>query len=299
MTNLRFMTDDTLLNETQKLAKQEHELLSQILHALREIERRRLFSKLKRNSLFDYATKELGYSEDQAYRRIQAMRLLKELPELEEKINSGTLNLSHLGMAQSLFKREEKWGSKIYSQQEKLEILEKLEGKSKREAEKITASLTLNPLNPLSTPDKIKPISDEHVEIKFIAKAELADKIEKLKALLAHKNPQIQLAELIDQLCDLGLEKWDKTNSAPARVTQRQSPAPMSKAQARREVWKAAKGKCENCNSQYALEIDHKFPKAHGGDDSLENLRLLCRSCNQRAAIQIFGIKKVERYIEL
>src|SRR6185369_13706857 len=106
--NLTSLSDQTLLNETQKLVKQERELLSQILHHLREIERRRLFSFLKLSSLFEYATQELGYSEDQAYRRIQAMRLLKELPEIEEKINLGALNLTHLGMAQSLFKREQK-----------------------------------------------------------------------------------------------------------------------------------------------------------------------------------------------
>ena len=58
--------------------------------------------------VYEYAIKKLGYSEDQAYRRLAAMRLLKEIPELEEKINSGSLNLTHMGMAQSLFKREQK-----------------------------------------------------------------------------------------------------------------------------------------------------------------------------------------------
>ena len=156
MINLKSLSDENLLNGIQKLVKEEREILSQILHHLREIERRRLYSKLGFGSLFDYTTKELGYSEDQAYRRIQAMRLLKELPEIERKINQGVLNLSHLGMAQSLFRREEKSGKKIYSKEEKLEILEKLENTSKRDAEKITVSLSSAPITPY---EKVRVLS--------------------------------------------------------------------------------------------------------------------------------------------
>lgn len=103
MKNLKVLADDVLLDETQKLVKEEREILTQVLHHLREIERRRLYSQLRYGSLYEYATKELGYSEDQAYRRIQAMRMLKELPEIEEKVNDGSLSLTHLGMAQSFF----------------------------------------------------------------------------------------------------------------------------------------------------------------------------------------------------
>ncbi|MDZ4678563.1 MAG: hypothetical protein SGI74_13780, partial [Oligoflexia bacterium] len=155
MINLKSINDDVLLNETRKLVQQEREILSHILHHLREIERRRLFSKLKYSSLFTYALKELGYSEDQAYRRIQAMRLLKELPEIEEKINKGLLNLTHLGMAQSLFKREEKI-QRAFSKLEKIEVLEKLENTSKLEAEKIAVSFSTNPVVPI---EKVRTIS--------------------------------------------------------------------------------------------------------------------------------------------
>lgn len=89
--NLRNVSDQVLLEKTENLVKQERELLTQVLHHLREIESRRLFSSLGFKSLFDYAVKKLGYSADQAARRISAMRLLKEIPELEEKIESGAL----------------------------------------------------------------------------------------------------------------------------------------------------------------------------------------------------------------
>ncbi|MDZ4676573.1 MAG: HNH endonuclease [Oligoflexia bacterium] len=299
MINLKSMHDDVLLLETRKLVQQEREILSQILHHLREIERRRLFSKLKYSSLFAYALKELGYNEDQAYRRIQAMRLVKELPEIEEKINDGSLNLTHLGMAQSLFKREGKT-QKQFSKSKKIEVLEKLENTSKREAEKIAVSFSTSPVISI---DKVRAISESDIEIKFTAKKELLDKIQKLKGLRAHKNPNLTMSELMDELCDLALEKWDKSKSpAPERVARKQNQNSkaqnISNAQVRREAWLRDKGQCQICGSHYALEIDHQHPKALGGLNSKENLRLLCRSCNQRAAIEAYGINKMAMYID-
>ena len=106
--NLKSVSDQILLNETDRLVQQERELLIEILRHLREIERRRLFSALGFKSLFEYAVRRLKYSEDQAGRRISAMRLMKELPEIEEKIEAGSLTLTNLGLVQSLFRQEEK-----------------------------------------------------------------------------------------------------------------------------------------------------------------------------------------------
>ena len=44
-----------------------------------ELHRRRLYLALGCSSLFDYATRELGYSEAAAWRRIKAMRLCGEV----------------------------------------------------------------------------------------------------------------------------------------------------------------------------------------------------------------------------
>ncbi|NUM89045.1 MAG: HNH endonuclease [Bdellovibrionales bacterium] len=74
--------------------------------------------------------------------------------------------------------------------------------------------------------------------------------------------------------------------------------APRVNATLQRRIWQKARGKCENCHSTYALEIDHRIPRAHGGSNTPANLRLLCRHCNQRAAIQVFGVKKMEKHLE-
>ena len=74
LSNIRSLSDQGLHVKLQSLAKKERELLTETLKHLREAERRRLYSVFKRGSLFEYTVKDLGYSEDQAFRRIQAMR---------------------------------------------------------------------------------------------------------------------------------------------------------------------------------------------------------------------------------
>ena len=106
------MSDDSLDQRIETLICSERETLTSILHHLREAEPRRLFPKFGYSSLFEYATRRFGYSEDQAYRRISAMRLLRELPELETKIATGALSLTNLAQAQSLFRHEAKIGEK-------------------------------------------------------------------------------------------------------------------------------------------------------------------------------------------
>ena len=105
---LRTLKDFELLSLTKSLVQKERELTTQVLRHLAEIERRKLYCDLKYGSLFDYAVGELGYSEASAGRRIQAMRLMNEIPEVEQKIESGALNLSNICQAQGFFRDQKK-----------------------------------------------------------------------------------------------------------------------------------------------------------------------------------------------
>jgi uncharacterized coiled-coil DUF342 family protein len=97
------LKDRELLSRTRALVQVERTTLTQVLHHLREIERRKLFSDLGYRSLFEYAVEELRYSEGQAGRRIQAMRLMREIPEMEKKVESGSLSLSNVSQAVGMF----------------------------------------------------------------------------------------------------------------------------------------------------------------------------------------------------
>jgi 5-methylcytosine-specific restriction endonuclease McrA len=349
--DIRNETDKALIAKTVSLVKEERELLTKILHHLREIDRRRLYSSLQYKSLYHFTVKHLDYPEAQAYRRINAMKLLNELPELEEKISTGDISLTHLSLAQALFNSEKKVTKSAFTHEQKLNVFDQIAKKSVREAEKITLSLSSSPAE--LKPDLIKVISADKVEFKFTANTSTKEKIEKLKGFLAHTNPNISLGELLEKLCDLGLQQWDPVKAPAARrkrcvkksittseevvsetkkncdekqnCENKQDETPIanvaspsensdskigtskvgisgmkkpSAAQTRREVFARAGSACENCGSTFALEIDHIHPKALGGNSDAENLRVLCRACNQRAAIQVFGADKMGEFIE-
>ncbi|HEX4923155.1 MAG TPA: HNH endonuclease signature motif containing protein [Bdellovibrionales bacterium] len=338
--NLFELADETLLQKTDELVREERELLTAILHHLREINARRLYSKLKYKSLFEYAVRRLGYSEDQAYRRISAMKLLGELPRLEEQLSSGALSLTTLGLAQTYFRNEEKSSGARLTPESKTAVLESLEHKSAREAEQTLLSLASTP-SPLQ-PDQARAVSAELVEFRFTGTKTLENKIATVRGLLAHSHPQLSLGELFETLCDLMIAKRDpaarpsrtqKQNrtgngvadtiaapkksrvnkSGPAVPADRHSPPmaePLAKSASRtsrrrlaahvvRDVWARAKSRCTNCGSRHGLEIDHVIPVALGGSDDFNNLRLVCRSCNQRAALETLGRERMEHFLNV
>lgn len=72
--NLKHLTDLALLKDTTKLASEYREVTARLLHHLREIENRKLYSELGYSSLFFYVVQELGFDESSAARRIKASR---------------------------------------------------------------------------------------------------------------------------------------------------------------------------------------------------------------------------------
>ncbi|MFN7904000.1 MAG: HNH endonuclease [Pseudobdellovibrionaceae bacterium] len=328
LNKIKTLNDHQLLEATEILVKTEREILLSVLHHLQEIDRRKLYSALKFKSLFEYVVKKLGYSEDQAYRRISAIRMLKSFPDetaqrIEAKINQGALGLTHLNMAQNHLKKEEEFLNQKISSDQKIEILEKLENTSTREAERIVMGLSSVAVQiPTET---IRPIAAELSELKAVLNKRQLEKIQKLKCLLAHKNPNMEFSELLDVLLDLGLKEFDlgqkvvrtprkqtcEENSAlPFQIvpftaaprSPKQSQPGQTKnvrfisAEVRRQVWKKYQSRCVNCKSTFALEIDHKIPVSLGGTSELQNLRLTCRSCNQRWAWKKLGAEVMGQY---
>jgi len=277
--DLKHLTDDLLLDSSDKLVQTERDALTSLLHHLKEIERRRLFCKFGCGSLLEFAIKRFKYSEAQAIRRISAMRMLKNLPsevasEIEEKINSGDLNLTNLVVAQTLFNHEQKAGRPM-DNDAKVEVLSQLENQSTRAAIKIAR--TISP--------EFKPKSALNFDA--IEDEALRDKLLRVKGKLAHSHPDLDLTQLLHMLCDKELEV-----KSPA------APQVNSIAQIKREIWKRDQGKCTNCSSTYAVQEEHIVPKAADGTYTLENMKLLCRKCNQRSAIEFYGQEKMEAHFK-
>jgi 5-methylcytosine-specific restriction endonuclease McrA len=205
VTEIKKLKNEELLQRTKFLVVKERKITLQILHHLQEISRRRLFAERGYSSLFKYATQELGYSDASAIRRLQAMELLTELPEVEDKIKEGALSLSVVAQAQRTFQIEAKL-SQAFDPDEKKNILQSLEYKSSKAAERELIQHSSQPALILK-PDLIKPVTSTHSEIRFVADQVLLDQLELIRGFLGNKNPNLSLSELITEMARISLEK--------------------------------------------------------------------------------------------
>ena len=90
---IKQLSNKELLSHTKLLVQKERSIHIQVLRHLAEIDSRKLFFKQGFFNLFDYAVRELDYSEGAAYRRIKAMKLCRDLPETANRLQSGRLSL--------------------------------------------------------------------------------------------------------------------------------------------------------------------------------------------------------------
>lgn len=87
---VKMLTDNELNLTIKNLASEERKLTKDILLHIAEVDKRRLYLRMAYPSLYEYLTKEIGYSEGSAQRRIDAARLISKLPEVTNKIGSST-----------------------------------------------------------------------------------------------------------------------------------------------------------------------------------------------------------------
>lgn len=55
----------------------------------------------------------------------------------------------------------------------------------------------------------------------------------------------------------------------------------------RTTVWLRDGGKCKNCGSQEELEFDHIIPVSKGGNNTENNIEILCKKCNRSKSAKI------------
>lgn len=66
----------------------------------------------------------------------------------------------------------------------------------------------------------------------------------------------------------------------------------MIRAPLRQQIWERDKGICGICHEPVSfedMEIDHVFPRSHGGPDDPENLQAAHEPCNRRKGISCKG----------
>jgi len=197
--NLKTFTQSQLDQRIKTLAQKERDLLHEVLLTIKEIDSRRTYLELGFGSLFEYLVQGVGYSEGSAQRRIDAARLLKEIPEIAEKIQSGQIKLNQISLVQKAAREVFKTQAVKVSSQDKIELLNKLESKSHLETQKEVASFFDLPVLEQT---KQKAQSDESVRFEFTLSKEAFEKLKLAQELLSHAVPTQDLATFLEHLCD-------------------------------------------------------------------------------------------------
>jgi hypothetical protein len=275
--NIQKISDETLHLETKKSAKEEKVATLKVLSFLEEVHRRKLFIEYGHSTLMKYMVSELGYSDAESWTRIQAMKLIIEVPEAKEKIESGEMSLCNAAVINEALRQNQKPEVKGF------DLGDEKEKPTKEEL--IDKAMDLAKLPTRKLKDILNPGSKEK---KITLSERLIKKIEKL-------NGSMSEAELFESLLDeklkeLELGKSTRTSEKPS-TNSRYIPKHVE-----RVIFKRAGHQCEavdkkgnRCKEKRNLQLDHIKPFRLGGDNSLANIRILCSGHNQRRSFKTFN----------
>ncbi len=326
--DLRHRSDHELLSDVSHLVGSHRELTAKLVAHLGEIEERRLHLIAGYGSMFDFCVKGLGLSEGEAFRRILASRLGRRFPVVHAKLASGAVHLSALELLRERLTDEnhaELLDAVSGKSKREVEVLlaarfprpdvpSTIRKLPKRPDLRSNSTSTTLELERRATAEvgeqsraRIEPLSEARFKIEFTAGAELRAKVELCRDLLSHANPSRDLAVVIERAIDLLLGELESQRLARRRRPRRAGVVRGAKASrvtsaARREVFQRDGLQCtyvspqgRRCETRAFLELDHTEPRACGGSNEPENLRVRCRAHNQLWAEQVFGREVVER----
>lgn len=284
-TPLKNVSDADLLLRTDRLVKQETHITTAILHHLREIDDRKLYAEKNCDSLFTYCTRVLRYSESQAHRRITAARLLRQIPDLDKKIEDGRLTLSNIVQAQSFFHHERRAGRPVPIERKTL-ILSKLEEKSSREAERILVAE-----NPDGRPlrrESLRFITEDRAELKITLDLALLKKLTRIKVLAGHKLPESNWADIIDMICDEVLERHDPVIKAKRALNRAAKTPRKSRTQTRMPATAAS--------TKTPYDADAKSETASTANGSGPTASISPRTLVSTSKASVFALSKQQAY---
>lgn len=144
--------DDTELEaRLKRLVAVERRALVLLLAHLAEFDRRKLYANKGHPSLFAYCTKELGHSEQSAYKRIQAARAVRSQPSLLGLLSRAETNLTAIVILAPHLRTADV-----------TRLFESVRGLPAREVERIAAGLSPRPDSPelvraLPPPSSVTP----------------------------------------------------------------------------------------------------------------------------------------------
>jgi len=229
-------------------------------------------------SLFEYLTKEIGYSAGSAQRRIEAARLMQKLPEVGDQVESGKLNLVQISQMQRTLRQVRKDTGVIIPLEKQKDILAQLENLPNSKTE-----IFLNQefgLCPLQAETQ-KHQADESIRVEMTLLKEEAEFLKSLQEKYAHQlHGSRNLKDLFLLLANKSspstpeakpgkIQNRTLTRKTKNFILQRDQVCQYQDPESRKI-----------CGSKAFLQVDHIQPQWAGGKHHPENLRALCQKHN-------------------
>ena len=138
--------------------------------------------------------------------------------------------------------------------------------------------------------------------MRFTARAETREKLERAQDLLRHAVPDGDVGEIVDRALTALIAALERKKCG---ATERPRPAGAVSAgsraipaEVRRSVMKRDNGRCAfvgtdaRCEGRAFLEFHHVVPYARGGEATVENIQLRCRAHNAHEAELAYGRRR-------
>lgn len=209
------LTDRLLHENLQKLVRTERQITVRILEYIREVDRRKIYLEMAYGSLFSYLTEGLGYTPASAQRRIENARMMEEVPELKEKLESGALNISQVSLVSKALRQKRKEEPKrTVSTAEKSLLLNQLEQKDLNESQVLIAqAFHIQP----EVQEKLRRQADGSTRMEIRFTLEQLATLQKAKDLLSHQHPYLGMSELFLCLAEDYVKRKDPARERRAR----------------------------------------------------------------------------------
>lgn len=306
MSSLRSLSDAELAERLPALVKAERHAMLDVIEHLVEMERRRLYLSFNVGSLYAYCIGHLGYADQPALKRHRVAKLALRFPQVLEELRAGTLNVTGLFLLSSHLTEENA-----------ARLLGEARGQSKRRLEQLIAGWFPRADVPSSIQTgrptysgvgesahaRLQPLSPARLRVEFTARAELYEKVEKVRELLSHAMPNGDLGELFERALDALIEQETRKRlgaGKPRKARKLKAGSRHVPVAIARAVWERDGAQCtfvdgegHRCAERRFLTIEHRNPFALGGPPTLENLCLLCSAHNLENGRQVFGEEHV------
>ena len=311
------LSDAELISKLDNLVADERNACAAVLAHMAEVDVRQLYHHDGYPSLYRYATGRLKLSAAAARHRITAARVVRRWPLALSMLARGEIHLSGLGvLAAHLTDANHR------------ELLADVAGKSKRAIEELIAA-RFSPMDtlpfmvtedvtvmgcPIEPPPEstavagpvqeakgITPVVEDTFRVSCTINGACRDKLAEAQALLAHRNPSGDVgvvfeAALDELLIKLRKRKFGETH-APRRAQRGLKPGSRHvPAEVKRQVSERDGRQCtfvgetgRRCSEVAMLEFHHDKPFSRGGQTTVSNIRLLCRTHNGYQAERDYG----------